>query len=53
MTMVFIVMLILIILPIVCAEAPLNAGMTVNGEVPEEDSCESIRCAPNAGRKVN
>jgi len=51
--MVFIAMIILIILRIGCAEAPLNVDMTVNGEMPEQDSCGRIRCASSAGRKVN
>jgi len=49
--MVFIAMIILIILRIGCAEAPLNVDMTVNGEMPEQDSCVSIRCASSAGRE--
>jgi len=51
--MVFIAMIILIILRIGCAETPLNVDMTVNGEMPEQDSCGRIRCASSAGRKVN
>lgn len=39
-----IAMIILIILRIVCAEVPLNADITANGEVPEQDFCEKIRC---------
>ena len=45
MIMVFIAMIILIILRIGCAEAPLNVDMTVNGETPEQGFCERILCA--------
>lgn len=51
--MVFIAMIILIILLIDCAEVPLIADMTESGERPGQDSCESIRCASNAGRREN
>lgn len=48
--MVFIAMIILIILLIVCAEARLIGDMTVNGEAPDQDFCERIRCASSVGR---
>lgn len=33
-----------IILLIVCAEVRLIGDMTANGETPDQDSCERIRC---------